>query len=195
MGNDENDLTPEEIAINALLDDAAKQLDEIDNQIKNLLPDKGPVPELKPPGAPFIKGMTKAEKVAAWKKQREEIIRNSKEKALSLLETSSPDIQKKAGLTVEEWQNPDFKLAGDEKNISQSQDYLLRQREAKNTQKNMEARNIKADPELENGLSDGKETLSMASRFITALGFTKMNEDIDKSLDVEKSREIDLDKE
>lgn len=198
----DNQLSREEVEVNSILAEASQRVDAIEQQIKNLPPDKGPSYELRPPGSsPTRPAGTRAQMEERLKGESEKITSDAKDRAGKVIENSNPEVRQKAGDTIERWRNPDYKEKGDEKTIDQSQSYLQRKMNREGMDKGQQPTQEKVEPS-QTPQPDVPQSgsMSMSARFNATLGYSDWKQEADKdSKDKtpdkpEKPREIDLDK-
>lgn len=161
----DRDLTPEEIEVNKIFSEASLQIEVYENQLKNLLPDKGPTPGLRPPGSiPIRPSGTKLERENELKANIERTTTAAKERAAKVIETSDPALQKKVGKTIKKWKDPEYKEKGEEKTIDQAQANLLESKELNANKREVQNKPPDATPEP-------PQSISMSARFQASLGF------------------------
>ena len=182
--NDDNgkNLTSEEIELNSIFDEASTKIKEVENQIKNLPSDKGP--SFKPSG--MLGGSsqsTKAQYEFRLKAESQRLETEAKDKAAKVLGKSSPNVRDALSQKIEKWRNPDYKEKHENKNIPQSQEYLLRNMGKANHQKEQEQSRNEVQNSAPNKEDLNSKRMSMSTRFKADLGYSNMQYDLDKVLD------------
>jgi hypothetical protein len=121
----EKEISKEEQQVKELLDATAEQIDRIDQIIKNLPPDKGPVPALKPKGLLPQRPVTREQKIASYKRQQRNLNADADKKIKALIRKSPPEIKAAVQKLVLDMRDPDIiraKKIAKEKELSESQD-------------------------------------------------------------------------
>ncbi len=129
MADKENhELSSEEKQLDAELKSATKQYGQFEDHIRNMPPDKGPQPVLKPIGAPVIRQAGRDEKIAGLRQKQETLKEAISEKADEITRDSKPEIKEKVAAKCDEWKKSDIYnsyLGEKHKTIDESQEYLL----------------------------------------------------------------------
>lgn len=194
--NKEDNLTPEEIAVNNIINDTSRTTQDIEEQIRNLPSDKGP--ELRPQGMPGIRkrGDKGLEKYHLQQKL-DEVKSKANEKLDTILESSTYQTQLKVHATIDQWRNPEKTIAireQQEKNITGSQDLAMRKLADVKQHRRDEEKEPAESPEQETVTTSEGKSLSMATTFLQTLGFTQMEQHPEiKSDKSDKSPEIEKD--